>query len=159
MATRVAFFFTIRTALSVLYSIPAYAAQENTHVRLMRNDVFVGLNDDYHHFRTPSVVVSNDGTVLEFCEGYRHDTGRLEEMDGDIDIVLKRSFDGGKTWGKLQVVCDEASDSCTSPTVVVDRQTGTLWLHLRWNEYADTMQEILSGHTLRVPHGYLAFVC
>lgn len=53
----------------------------------------------YPFFRIPSICRSQKGTLLAFAEGrfIRDDHGRN-------DIVLKRSNDGGKTWGKLQVI-------------------------------------------------------
>ena len=47
---------------------------------------------------------------------------------GDIDLVLKRSTDGGKTWGPLQLVHEEGGDAkitIGNPCPVVDRDTGT----------------------------------
>ena len=50
----------------------------------------------YHTYRIPSLIVAPKGTVLAFCEGRKNGRGDT----GDIDLVLKRSTDGGKTWGK-----------------------------------------------------------
>jgi len=55
-------------------------------------DVFTSGAEGYHTFRIPSVVVTQGGTVLAFCEG------RASRADhSQNDIVLKRSTDGGKT--------------------------------------------------------------
>ncbi|MEV1000223.1 sialidase family protein [Nonomuraea sp. NPDC050202] len=59
--------------------------------------------DGYHTYRIPAVVVTRDGTVLAFAEGRR---GSASDS-GHIDLVLKRSSDGGRTWGELQVVATE----------------------------------------------------
>ena len=56
----------------------------------------------------PAVVVTKKGTVLAFCEGRkgsRSDTG-------NIDILLKRSTDGGKTWAGPQIVWDDKDNTC-----------------------------------------------
>ncbi|MEV0619771.1 sialidase family protein [Nonomuraea sp. NPDC050404] len=60
--------------------------------------------DGYHTYRIPAAVVSRAGTVLAFAEGRRASAGD----SGHIDLVLKRSSDGGKTWGALQVVATES---------------------------------------------------
>ncbi|MYZ18066.1 sialidase family protein, partial [Streptomyces sp. SID337] len=54
--------------------------------------------EGYASFRIPAVVTSAAGTVLAFCEGR---VGSQADF-GNIDIVLKRSADGGRTWGPLQ---------------------------------------------------------
>ena len=43
--------------------------------------------------RIPGIVLPNRGTLLAFCEA--RDGGDRTRTD----IVLKRSEDGGKTWG------------------------------------------------------------
>ena len=83
--------------------------------------------DGYFAYRIPSLVVSNKGTLLAFCEGRK---SSLSD-DGNNDLVLRRSFDGGRTWQKLQVVHDDGGDEVVSignPCPVVDRTTGTIWL-------------------------------
>jgi sialidase-1 len=59
--------------------------------------------DGYHTYRIPAAVVSAAGTVLAFAEGRRGSAGD----SGHIDLVLKRSPDGGRTWGGPQVVATE----------------------------------------------------
>lgn len=51
--------------------------------------------EGYAYFRIPTMVITNSGTILAFAEGRRNGP----EDEGDIDIVLKRSTDKGKTWG------------------------------------------------------------
>lgn len=65
--------------------------------------VFVAGQGGYHTYRIPALVVAADGAVLAFCEG-RKTSGR---DDGDIDLLLRRSHDGGATWGPVQVVHEE----------------------------------------------------
>ena len=103
--------------------------------------LFVGGEEGYHTFRIPAVVTSTSGTLLSFCEG------RLEgrEDAGNIDIVLKRSEDGGKTWGRLQSVCDDAGNTCGNPTPVVDHTNGTIWLLMTWNLGSDRETQIMDG--------------
>src|SRR5262249_15992791 len=71
----------------------------------------------YHTYRIPSLIVTNGGVLLAFCEGRKSGRGDT----GDIDLVLKRSRDGGKTWDKTQVVWDDADNTCGNPCPVVDR--------------------------------------
>src|SRR3954464_14358055 len=61
----------------------------------------------YFCFRIPAIVTSKDGTLLAFAEGRKDNCGDA----GDIDLVLKRSTDGGRTWGPLQVVNEGGGDT------------------------------------------------
>ncbi|GAA4451411.1 sialidase family protein [Phytohabitans houttuyneae] len=74
----------------------------------------------YACFRIPAAVRANDGTVLAFAEGRVADCGD----DGDIDLVLRRSTDGGRTWGPLQVVSEGSGSTHGNPVPIVDRRTG-----------------------------------
>ena len=65
-----------------------------------RYDLFTGRQQGYHLYRIPALVVTPSGTVLAFCEGRRY-TGR---DDDEIDILLRRSFDGGRIWEARQMV-------------------------------------------------------
>jgi sialidase-1 len=102
---------------------------------------FVAGQDGYHTYRIPSAIVAPKGTVLAFCEGRK--TGRGDS--GDIDLILKRSTDGGKTWGKTQIVWDDADNTCGNPCPVVDAKTGTIWLLMTHNPGRDTEAAIVSG--------------
>lgn len=86
----------------------------------MFSTVFRAGEDGYHTFRIPAIVESVDGTLLAFSEGRR--TGPQDW--GDIDLVLRRSTDGGTTWGPLQVLVDDGPDRAGNPAPVVDRHSG-----------------------------------
>jgi sialidase-1 len=103
--------------------------------------VFTAGKDGYHTFRIPALVVSAKGTLLAFCEG-RKDSAR---DSGDIDVVLRRSFDGGKTWQPLQLVADAGPDTIGNPCPVVDRTTGTIWLPLTGNRGDENEKQIRDG--------------
>jgi sialidase-1 len=104
-------------------------------------DVFTSGSDGYHTFRIPAIVATKSGTLLAFCEGRK--TGRAD--DGDIDMLLRRSADGGKTWGKQQLVHEEGGDAkitIGNPAPVVDQQTGFIWLTLTRNN-----DDVLVAHS------------
>jgi sialidase-1 len=86
--------------------------------------LFTSGEDGYDTYRIPALVVSTQGTLLAFCEGRRHGRGDA----GEIDLVLKRSSDGGQSWSPMQVVVSEPNMTCGNPCPVVDRSTGTLLL-------------------------------
>ncbi len=95
--------------------------------QLSKTDVFVSGTDGYHTFRIPAVIVSPGGALLAFCEGRK--TSRSDH--GDLDLVLRRSTDGGKTWTPMQIVYEEGSDAkitIGNPCPVIDQDTGRIWL-------------------------------
>ena len=89
---------------------------------------FISGKEGYACYRTPAVVVSPKGTVLAFCGGRVKD----HRDEGDIDIVLKRSTDGGQTWGSLQVLANDGPNPCKGATPVVLPSGRILLLYL-WN--------------------------
>ncbi len=89
--------------------------------------VYVSGKDGYHTYRIPAIVRTNADTLLTLCEGRKN--SRAD--DGDIDLLLKRSRDGGRTWGKTRLVHEEggsAEITIGNPCPVVDRTTGTVHL-------------------------------
>ncbi len=48
----------------------------------------------YHTYRIPALLVTAKGSVLAFCEGRKTGPGD----HGDVDLITKRSTDGGRTW-------------------------------------------------------------
>ncbi len=83
--------------------------------------------DGYHTYRIPSLLVTSKGSVLAFCEGRKTGSGD----HGDLDLVMKRSTDGGRTWSPQKVVHEEGGDAkitIGNPCPVVDRTDGTIWL-------------------------------
>ncbi|MPY33046.1 laminin G [Streptomyces adustus] len=83
----------------------------------------------YACFRIPAIVTTTDGTLLAFAEGRVLNCGDA----ADIDIVLKRSTDGGRTWGPLQVVNEGGGDTHGNPAPIVDRETGRILLAETYN--------------------------
>lgn len=87
------------------------------------SDVFIAGQDGYAVYRIPSVVTAKDGSVLVFAEG------RVNLRDhAENDIVLKRSRDGGATWGALQVVAEDGVNALNNPCAVVLRDSGRVLL-------------------------------
>jgi sialidase-1 len=104
-------------------------------------DVYQAGDAGYHTFRIPSLIAARNGTLLAFAEGRRQGGGDA----GDIDLVLKRSRDSGRTWSSLQVVGDDGPNTVGNPCPVVDRATGTIWLFTTRNRGLDREKDIIAG--------------
>jgi sialidase-1 len=94
-----------------------------------QTDIFRSGEDGYHTYRIPALIESRQGRLLAFCEGRKNS----DNDRGDIDLLLKRSTDGGKTWLPAQIVWDDGMNTCGNPCPVVDRDTGVIWLLMSWN--------------------------
>jgi len=101
-------------------------------------DLFISGTNGYHTYRIPALLVTKKETLLAFCEGRK----KSRADSGDIDLLLKRSEDGGKTWSKQQVIWDDKANTCGNPCPVVDQQTGTIWLLMTWNHGEDREAQI-----------------
>jgi sialidase-1 len=104
---------------------------------------------NYKGYRIPSAIVTSKGTILAFAEG-RNDSGN----SGDIDLVLKRSKNNGRTWENEIVVWNDSLNTCGNPCPVVDQVTGRIWLLMTWNDGKDHENEIIcrTARSTRIPY-------
>ncbi|MEU1803613.1 sialidase family protein [Streptomyces sp. NPDC019937] len=141
----------LAAAALALTSLPAWAADTDDTVSAARTvsgsagsapdfdqrTLFKsGQDAGYFCFRIPAIVTSRDGTLLAFAEGRKDNCGDA----GDIDLVLKRSTDGGRTWGPLQVINEGGGDTHGNPAPVVDTRTGRILLASTYNTGRDDSQ-------------------
>ena len=117
----------------IVSSVPAVSQELTSPEQLHNTDVFVSGQDVYHTFRIPALLTTKKGTLLAFCEGRK----ATRSDSGNIDLLVKRSADNGKTWSRQQVVWDDRENTCGNPCPVEDLQTGTIWLLMTWNRGDD----------------------
>lgn len=72
-------------------------------------------SEGYASFRIPACVLAPDGSLLAFAEGRVESSGDT----GHIEIVSRRSFDGGRSWGELSVVASYGTGTAGNPSPVV----------------------------------------
>jgi len=112
---------------------------------LQQTTVFASGTGGYHTYRIPALVLTTGGTLLAFCEGRKNSF--LDS--GDIDLLLRRSSDHGRTWGPARVVVPGAGNTAGNPAPVVDRTTGTVWLLFTGNGGHETEAMINDGQGAR----------
>lgn len=95
----------------------------------------------YNSFRIPAITRAANGDLLAFAEGRKNSSSDT----GNIDLVLRRSADGGQTWGALQVVGDDGSNTFGNPMPVLDANTGRLVLLTTHNIGTDSQTTIQNG--------------
>ncbi len=95
--------------------------------------------DGVHTSRIPGLATSKNGTLLAIYDA-RYESAR--DLQGDIDIAMNRSLDGGRTWEPMQIVLDmnewgdmpEKYNGVSDACILVDDNTGDiyvagLWMH------------------------------
>ncbi len=112
-----------------------------TMAEVTQTPLYVSGQDGYNTYRIPAVAVTKAGTVLAFCEGRKSGQGDA----GNIDMLLKRSSDNGRTWSEQQIIWDDEGNTCGNPAPVVDQQTGTIFLLMTWNRGDDPERDIIAG--------------
>jgi sialidase-1 len=94
-----------------------------THV-----DVFTAGSEGYHTYRIPAIETGADGSLIALAEGRKFSRADPGHDDNEIDLVCKRSRDGGRSWGDLTVL-DHPGErwSACNPEIVLEGATGCLW--------------------------------
>lgn len=82
------------------------------------NFVFKNGEDNYECYRIPAIIKVPNGDLLAYAEARKKGCNDF----GDIDLVMKRSTDNGKTWSGLDIVVDNGSLKAGNPAPVVDWQ-------------------------------------
>jgi len=101
-------------------------------------NIFENQKGGYVHYRVPGIVVTTKGILLAYCEA------RMRGDWGDIDIMMRRSTDGGRTWGERQEISKATGEisknpvalqqnlatkdelTLHNPVMIVDHKTGTI---------------------------------
>lgn len=104
---------------------------------LENTDVFPAGMNGIARYRIPGIVVSAKGTVLAYSEARKN----ISSDWGEIEIHLRRSTDGGKTWEAAKHIAHmsarlegnprkqeggEREQTVNNPVAIVDRETGAI---------------------------------
>ena len=124
-------------AIVLLAPLSVLSAAEPSPVK---TDLFFAGQDGYKLYRIPGIVVTKRGTVLAYCEARKSDRGDW----GPIDVLMRRSIDGGRTWLPRQQIVhlegdlpinpvataqklDKPGDNTVNnPVAIVDHETGSV---------------------------------
>jgi len=87
-------------------------------------DLFTSGENGYKVYRIPALLATQKGALLAFAEARRN--GPADH--GDIDLVVKRSSDNGRTWSKSIIVYSKGERTVGNPAPVQDRDTGVILL-------------------------------
>jgi sialidase-1 len=93
--------------------------------------------DKVHTYRIPGLTTTKAGTLLATYD-IRRDSKR--DLQGDMDIGVSRSTDGGKTWEPMVVALDmgnwgglpEKFNGVSDACILVDETTGAIYIAGLW---------------------------
>jgi sialidase-1 len=106
---------------------------------------YVANSGGYTAYRVPVLTVAPDGSLLALAEGRKNSSAD----SGEIDIVSRRSTDGGATWGPLALVTSHGTNTAGNPAVVTDPASGNLVLLSCGNDGGATEAEVMKGLATR----------
>jgi sialidase-1 len=95
-------------------------------------------NDDgVHTYRIPGLTTTTNGTLLAIYD-VRRDSSR--DLQGDMDIGLSRSTDGGNAWEPMKIAMDmgtwgglpEKFNGVSDACILSDSKTGDIYLAGLW---------------------------
>lgn len=117
--------------LAVLLAAPC---QVDGEVAIEQTDLFTARQGGYHTYRIPGIVQTLDGTWLAYATARDADIWDY----GNYDSVLRRSTDGGRTWGPMEVLLDLGKKTVDNSVLIVDRKQRGVIHHLYCTDYAHT---------------------
>jgi sialidase-1 len=97
-----------------------------TSSRFSSINLFVSGENKVSQYCIPSLVTTNKGTLIAVCDAR---VDKPEDAPNNIDLVMRRSFDNGKKWTKQETIVNfPGNDAAADASMVVDKQTGVIWL-------------------------------
>lgn len=93
--------------------------------------------DGIHTSRIPCLATTCNGTLIAAFDA-RHENSH--DLQGDIDIAVRRSYDGGQTWRPLQTVLDmktwgnlpERYNGVSDACILVDPNNDNVFIAALW---------------------------
>lgn len=113
---------------------------QTDHVQLAKGLVAVNLfstgeGDEIACYRIPSLITAADGHLIAAIDERVPSCGDLRYNE-DINIVIKRSEDNGKTWSEIERVVDfPLGKSASDPSMILDKETGNIFLFYNYMDH------------------------
>ena len=68
-----------------------------------QQDIFISGQEGSAFYRIPALITTTSGTLIAVADARIE---RWNDAPNNIDLAMKRSFDGGKTWTPLKIIAD-----------------------------------------------------
>lgn len=140
--------------LVLLFFVFLYARAQNEKPQLPNgllevHDLFnASQNQDVSCYRIPALVTATNGDLLAAID---ERVPSCQDLRGskDINIVIRRSSDHGKSWSEIERVLDfPEGKSASDPSMIVDRQTGEIFLFYNYMNL-ETEKDIYYLHVVK----------
>ena len=96
-------------------------------IKSSANIFYSGMKDGVAGYRIPSIVTAKDGSLIATIDERVPHLGDLK-FSRNINIVVRRSEDNGKSWGEEITAIDfPDGKSASDPSMVVDEKTGYIY--------------------------------
>jgi sialidase-1 len=117
------------------------------------NDIFISGTEGVHEFRIPAMITLSSGTVITACDAR---VDRKGDVPNNIDQMVKRSTDNGKTWGKIITAVNFANqEGAGDPSLIQDAKTGRVFL---FYTYCPGRNDVPEGGNAKQRHLSLQYV-
>ncbi|WP_371785112.1 LamG-like jellyroll fold domain-containing protein [Streptosporangium subroseum] len=121
-------------ALTAVWAVTGNApAAHAAAIPTFLSQPYVANTGGYDCYRLPAMVTTKSGIVLAFAEARSHTCDDV----GDIDLVLRRSTDNGRTWEPGMQVLRGSGDhgGFGNPVPMVDRASGRVSVMFAYNDW------------------------
>lgn len=138
--------------LVAIISTAVYAQEEKHQIAegvIHYQDLFnKSMRDSVSCFRIPSIVTAPNGDLIAAIDERIPSCGDLK-WSKNINIVIRRSPDNGKTWSDIEMVVDFPwGQSASDPSMIVDQITGEIFLFYNYMNL-DTEKDIYYLHVVK----------
>ncbi len=112
-------------------------------------DLFnTGMQEDVSCYRIPAIITAPNGDLVATIDERVPSCGDLK-WSKDINIVMRRSSDNGKTWTPIETVINfPEGKSASDPSMIVDTITGEIFLFYNYMNL-DTEKDIYYLHVIK----------
>ncbi|MBX9807548.1 MAG: glycoside hydrolase [Flavobacteriaceae bacterium] len=122
----------LSTIFITLVSIIAFGQEEKPQLAkgmIEYQDLFnTSMNEKATCFRIPSIITAPNGDLVAAIDERIQNCSDLN-ANNDINIVIRRSIDNGKTWSEIEKVVDfPLGKSASDPSMIVDDATKEIFL-------------------------------
>lgn len=101
-------------------------------------------------YRIPAITTAPDGSLIAAIDERVPSCGDLK-WSRDINIVMRRSTDGGRTWSLIRKVADfPDGQSASDPSLITDTVSGTVFLFYNFMDH-DRAKDVYFSTSCAVP--------
>ncbi|MBS9768618.1 MAG: exo-alpha-sialidase [Flavobacteriaceae bacterium] len=114
------------------YKVAVNSLQRKFGIALLKHG-----QNNVNTYRMPAITTTKKGTLIAVYD-MRHESAK--GLQGDIDVGMSRSQDGGQTWKESNVIVDmgeygnlpENENGVSNPAILYDEKKNTLWVEVLW---------------------------